>query len=531
MGSASGTRGRSVALSAALCLACACASERTADLPPVAAGPSPAARGIPVLGVAATPLGDGSRAAELAALLGGGGLRGARVRCEDAVWSAMQPDPAGPIDFSRLDAFVRAYQSQGMSELLVCLDTGSRRAPRRGALSARGAVTSAHELAHFETWAAAVVERYDADGVDDMPGLALPVRLYEVGIEFAGRHGVSIDAYLRLLERVYRAAHAADPQVVVAHAALLLAASPESAAPARLGLLSEADRARLLEHAQHYDAINLQAVADAGSLDAALAGLRAELLRLGIRKPVILSHLAPSPLIGWGRATSCEQSARDLGLVVPPAREGDRCALAAHFRRLLAKDAGALAWSWRFAAAELVRKSVVAASHGVVAVFAGPTEDTPWWRDPALEAAAGVTAWSGLVDARTRSRRPAHGALEQLARVFEGGDAVERVDMGDPDVRLYAVTGPRGPVWVGWYEGRALALPGTTSTGLEIEFEVGEAGLWLTPMATLGRPESRPARLDERRRARILLGQEPIYMRPTSRREVAGPRSRKGART
>ena len=230
-------------------------------------------------------------------------------------------------------------------------------------------------------------------------------------------------------------------------------------------------------------------------------------------EPIVLSHVGPSPLVAWGRATSCEP-APDLGLVVPPAAEEDRCAWAAHFRRLVSLDPEALAWTWRFAAADLVKKSVVAASHGAVAGFVGPVEDSAWWQAGDFQAATGITAWSGLVDAGTRRRRPAHAAMTQLAEAVMGARQVTRVDMGRRDVRLYAFTGRRGPVWVGWHEPEALAAPGEAEAGVEIEFEADSSTLELSPMAEVGGAlsplQTLPA-LDAR--VRIRLTREPIYLR------------------
>jgi hypothetical protein len=427
----------------------------------------------------------------------------------------MQREAAADIDFARLDGFVAAYQAHGLSALAICLDTGIDLPSRRGELGVRGAIPAPEDLGAYSAWVQALVERYDADGLDDMPGLRAPVGLYEVGVEFARRPTSNIEPYLLLLERAYHAAHRASPDVRVAHAGILVATSPDAPVSPRLGVLSAAARARLFAHPDRFDVVNLQVVADASALDASLAEVRAEMARRNFRKPVIISHLGPSPLVAWGKATSCEGGAGDLGVMIAPAIEANRCPLAAHFRLLIANDPGALAWTWRFVAADLVRKTVVAASHGVSNIFAGPTLDTSWWQAGAFQAGAGLTAWSGLVDVRTQNPRPARSALEQLHGVLDGRAHVERVDMGRSDVRLYAVTGGPETRWVAWYDGAALSLPGEDRPSVTIEFDVGGGGLALTRMAGLT-----SAKADEEllvradRRARIELTSEPVYLRP-----------------
>ena len=77
----------------------------------------------------------------------------------------MQPNVAGPIDFSQLDVFVASHQRHGLGALLSCLDPGSAPPPRPGALGSRGVVPEPDELGAYASWVGAVVERYDADGV------------------------------------------------------------------------------------------------------------------------------------------------------------------------------------------------------------------------------------------------------------------------------------------------------------------------------------------------------------------------------
>ena len=69
------------------------------------------------------------------------------------------------------------------------------------------------------------VERYDGDGLDDMPDLKYPVRHWEIGTEpdmqspshtlFQGNS----EAYLNLLKLSYSTIKAADPNAVVLIAA------------------------------------------------------------------------------------------------------------------------------------------------------------------------------------------------------------------------------------------------------------------------------------------------------------------------
>jgi hypothetical protein len=83
----------------------------------------------------------------------------------------------------------------------------------------------------YTSWLSMAVERYDGDGLDDMPGLKYPVRHWEIGNEpdmqspnhtlFQGNS----EAYLNLLKLSYNTVKAADPNAVV------LIAAPSKWAP------------------------------------------------------------------------------------------------------------------------------------------------------------------------------------------------------------------------------------------------------------------------------------------------------------
>jgi len=77
------------------------------------------------------------------------------------------------------------------------------------------------DLVAYSDWLAATVERYDGDGINDMPGLEYPIRHWEIanepemqGPELTFFQGDST-AYLELLRSSYKTIKAADPLAVV----------------------------------------------------------------------------------------------------------------------------------------------------------------------------------------------------------------------------------------------------------------------------------------------------------------------------
>lgn len=83
-----------------------------------------------------------------------------------------------------------------------------------------------HDMEAYRRFVSALVERYDGDGTDDMPGLKYPIKHWEAGNEpsmqedfhtfFTG----SPEDYLEVLETTYRAVKEADPEARVLHAGM-----------------------------------------------------------------------------------------------------------------------------------------------------------------------------------------------------------------------------------------------------------------------------------------------------------------------
>ncbi len=69
----------------------------------------------------------------------------------------------------------------------------------------------------YVSWLSALAERYDGDGVDDMPGLRYPLRYFEIGNEV---QGVYQGSYIRILKDSYDAIKRVNPDAVVMNGAL-----------------------------------------------------------------------------------------------------------------------------------------------------------------------------------------------------------------------------------------------------------------------------------------------------------------------
>ena len=108
-----------------------------------------------------------------AALAQGLGARWVRGHNAGSPWLHYQDFPG----FDQADMVVRAAQDHDLQLVLVL-------GPWQG--NKTGAFTSSYEVDDpqgYTAWVSSVVERYDGDGVDDMPGLEQPVKYWEIDNE------------------------------------------------------------------------------------------------------------------------------------------------------------------------------------------------------------------------------------------------------------------------------------------------------------------------------------------------------------
>ena len=158
----------------------------------------------------------------MADLLGGAGLAAMKLLGESSQWGKMQRRASDPIDFTTTDRFVRQYQRAGVAELIMALKSHSKwGSVKVGLFGKQNPTPKPQHRDAYRQWVSAIVERYDADGYQDMPGLKQPVRYFEIGSEFSSYEPEPVDEYLAMLEIAYQAAKQANPDSIVTHAAFL----------------------------------------------------------------------------------------------------------------------------------------------------------------------------------------------------------------------------------------------------------------------------------------------------------------------
>jgi len=83
-----------------------------------------------------------------------------------------------------------------------------------------------YDMDAYQRFVSALVERYDGDGEDDMPGLLFPIKYWETSNEPSMQQDIhtfftgSAEDYLAILEATYLAVKMADPEAKVLHAGM-----------------------------------------------------------------------------------------------------------------------------------------------------------------------------------------------------------------------------------------------------------------------------------------------------------------------
>ena len=141
--------------------------------------------------------------------------------------------------YAAMDGWVQVVQEAGLKPLVML-------SPWAG--NATGAQTDSYVLtdeAAYAAWVTAAVERYDGDGVDDMPGLLAPIRHWEVDNEPDLKNSLAPkgavvrydpatfclpNQYAQVLLVTSKAVKAADPGAIVLNGGLYRPHTPQGAA-------------------------------------------------------------------------------------------------------------------------------------------------------------------------------------------------------------------------------------------------------------------------------------------------------------
>lgn len=446
------------------------------------------------------------------------GVTYAKVQDAFVIWGNIEPEP-GQYNWGPLDALVLEYQQAGFTGLQMNLTAlspwASSRQPELG--DPGNTFPKEEYLDDYAAYVTSVVERYDHDGVDDMPGLIYPIHDYGIEREFTGFWPGSAEEYVRLLHIAYPAIKAADPQANVLLVALLMAdifdGNPSQTEVNRR-LTHDVDYMRksvpeirtILAACDAYDIVDFHALANYTEIPLTAQWIQEELQANGCgERPIWIGDaFSMSALVGYG------------GFVPPtpfaPATLETRDAVVETLQAVAnpadASHDESKAWLYAEMAHGLVKKIVVSAGEGIRGINIGNMED---WKTgtPAIDRVTvpmtGTSMFMGMTDTtitnqkpggdltfsghlwskarKAGSPRPVYYALRLINEKIAAFTAVEKLDLG-AGVWAYRFETPSGPVWILWYDDGELYLPGQAppAVSVELPFEYPRATLTWTPI-------------------------------------------------
>ena len=434
------------------------------------------------------------------------------IKFQNVVWKRHEPKPPRKgvhrYVWRVLDEAVRAWQASGFNIQMVLKSksswaSGDAVVPESKNFMLRSMADKASRAPREEHWVdweafvRSVVERYDGDGIEDMPGLRFPILYYEIDSEV--QHipvwGGSPEQYERLLTVAYRAARAANPASRVllsgVHLARYTLGNPDDATLHRRleerRATLDANHQALLDRAfgfldylfkmkAPYDIIEFHALEGCDVIPGTVAFLRRKTANRG-----------PVPI--WAGDVTSE-----------PYWPRDRKKYYRKYIRKKRSKQHKTVYPYFLAeqARTLVRKTVVSLAAGCKKVMMGSLEDYGRFS---------MWPYNGLVD-DDRTPRPAFYSYRMCVDKLEGFQRCERISLEAPDLHAYRFHLPTRSVTVLWSE--------RGERTVKVPFE-GAAG-WVTPIITeQGRTLSRSQRVSATGgRAEIRLTETPIFLEPAS---------------
>ncbi|MCL5072855.1 MAG: hypothetical protein M1308_18460 [Actinobacteria bacterium] len=406
------------------------------------------------------------------------GVEAVKPYPEAIMWEKMQKYAESPIDFSVADRFVKEYQKAGIENIFITLRS-------RSSWASKDYMTNPSPKEEYaglyETWVSSIAERYDRDGIDDMPGLLRPVIYFEIGSEFSSYEPEPVEDYIDMLKTAYNAIHAVSENAQVLHAPFLTTTAfkdnPEpqdyekafAKVDKRIMFHSLKDIRKILDSNEIFDAVNIHSIGYPLEIEDNIKWLNYEMNLRGYSKPIIISDTSVNPFIAWGPATNPERKIPKPGIIIPPAAEEDRYKLAEYFKKLIDGDEEYLKWVRAYGAADIVKMVTIAAEQNIALINTAFTEDFELAQTELFGAAAGNTSWSGMTKVKMNyaenkheviERYPSFYALKQIAGYLKDYGFIERVLFEDKSLRVYKITDENGYFFIAWFEPGYLVLPG-----------------------------------------------------------------------
>lgn len=429
---------------------------------------------------------------------------GARwVKFTDITWGAIVPRPGlkacQDYSWGKLDGWVKEWQAAGFQIQMVLRSKSSwatqppyRKDIQGGLFGGASTPPKPDQWEAYGDFVRCVVERYDADGMDDMPGLRLPILDYEieseVGVEMFWQG--TAEEYLRLLKLAYERVKVANPRArVIASGLGIPELFDDGAGPEVWTLRMNEWRARnannkdmlrffdrvqefidlVVQHPEAFDVVEGHWLTDYKSIFGGVAWIRGEMAKRGYQKPV------------WaGDATSA------MNLMVAPAFFEDKPFKPLDLLRLRGilgvggilnnPNDAAYPATERWFRAEQARLTVKKLVTGMAVKLEGINlcclQDWP---------AISFFPYQGLIDGKQQPR-PALYSYGLVTRKLAGYSDVKRLALGK-NIYAYQFIVRNKPITVLWYDDGKYYLP-TEEPSIQVDLPLDGTQARITRIIT-----------------------------------------------
>ena len=477
----------------------------------------------------------------LARIYAATGAKWAKAAPEGFDWGTIEPKPPAngqhAYDFTIPDTLIREYQEAGFQNFHIYLQcrnpwATSKPLPRTGHPSYP---PKPQFMDDYAAYVRAMVERYDADGKEDMPGLRYPIRYWEIEAEWGTFWPAGVDEYLTLLRVARQAVKDADPEAQVILQGFLLwgifEGDPDSTELERRlsdPMYGRGRRALLaatsdvLSHPELFDVVEYHSLSDWTEVFGTARFLRGEMHKHGYEKPLWAGdvNFNINPMLWWGQANYPYVAAQKNAILKwLQAMKNPRDPL----------HKQAEAWFRAEQARFTAKKILSCMGEGLAGINMGNLED--WEVFSILPAVTGTGGFCGLIDRKPPRRmdeprvpgepRPAYWTMKQIIEKLSHCHSPQRLDLGK---WVYAwrfqgqgAQGQGGSVVALWYEEPRGLLPGQPEPKRTVYLPTTATSVIVYPIITAAgqREVTGTAKQVDQGQVRLVVGSAPVIVSET----------------
>lgn len=382
------------------------------------------------------------------------------IKIADVRWQRIEPNPPRGrkhiYNWRQLDYLVKAYQDYGF-DIVITLRAKSSWASEpildpEAEKNGGGIATTPPKPEYWDdyaNWIYAVAERYDKDGVEDMPGLKRPISYFQIESEVhhKGAWQGSVDDYLKLLEEAFFVIKTANNEAKVILAGInfgdIFDDFPnDSDIIKRFMFLKQKGNwgiesiARVLKEGK-YDIVGFHYNRDYKGVYGIV-----EFIRKYTKKPIWADDATSAPwIVGIGEFNPLYEQKTALAL----------------FKKIIEGNNKVEDWHRAEQAKLSVKKVIAGAGAGVRRVFLETTNQ--WKFEPQQALFWKMWHIQNMVD-KDKNPLPVVYDLKIIRKKIDGYSLARRLEFDDPNIYGYKFVVKGEPIYVFWYDDNVNQLPG-----------------------------------------------------------------------